>query len=96
MNSIAKFQNKDYSSKQPSKKQKNSEVLWYTEPKRKKQAEIIQSVIDEEIKSVPSKDYECRKESNADKSNSKSSKRKRKQTQIEDEPPVPTKRSKFS
>ena len=57
----------------------NSEVIWYTESKRKKQADMIKSVIDEEIKNVPCKGYDHIKKSKKDNNkNLGSSSKKRK------------------
>ena len=83
---------KEYNIKQTSKKKtnsENSEVIWYTMSKRKKQAEMIKNVIDKEIKNVPSKEYKNVCKTNKDNKILSSQKKKHKQPNTTNEKTLP-------
>ena len=86
----------DYSTKHPKNKRQYSEVIWYTVSKRRKQAEMIKSVIDEEIKKVPSKDYKNKNKTIEDNKISISPKKKRKKPDIRNDPNLPIKKLKVT
>merc|ERR1739842_284950 len=73
-----------------------SEVIWYTMSKQKKQAEMIKTVIDQEIKNVSCKEYKTVSETNKDDKILSSQKKKRKKKDTTNEQILPMKRLKVT
>ena len=84
----------NYSSKQPKRRTINSERIWYTESKRKKQAEIVKNIINEEIKNVSSTEYKNKYPN--DQVNISTSQKQKRKKDIRNELSMPKKKLKMT